>query len=50
MEQAFWHLDAPVKRICTAEVPIPYPSHLEQAALPQVEQIVSAAQAIMAAR
>lgn len=50
MEQAFWHLDAPVKRLCTAEVPIPYPSHLEQAALPQVEQIVSAAQAIMVAQ
>lgn len=49
MEQAFWHLDAPVKRLCTAEVPIPYPSHLEQAALPQVEQIVTAAKAIMAA-
>jgi pyruvate/2-oxoglutarate/acetoin dehydrogenase E1 component len=50
MEQAFWHLDAPVKRVCTVEVPIPYPSHLEQAALPQVEQIVLAAQDIMAAR
>jgi len=47
MEQGFWFLDAPVKRICTAEVPIPYPSHLEQAALPQVEQIVASAQAIM---
>jgi pyruvate/2-oxoglutarate/acetoin dehydrogenase E1 component len=50
MEQAFWHLDAPVKRLCTVEVPIPYPSHLEQAALPQVEQIVTAAQNIMVAR
>ncbi len=47
MEEAFWHLDAPVKRICTAEVPIPYPAHLEQAALPQVEQIVSTAKALM---
>lgn len=47
MEQAFWSLDAPVKRVCTAEVPIPYPQHLEQAALPQVEQIVSTAKAVM---
>ena len=47
MEQGFWHLDAPVKRICTAEVPIPYPAHLEQAALPQTEQIVSAAKALI---
>lgn len=47
MEQGFWDLDSPVQRICTAEVPIPYPSHLEQAALPQVEQIVTAAQALV---
>ena len=47
MEQGFWHLDAPVKRICTAEVPIPYPAHLEQAALRQTEQIVSAAKALI---
>jgi len=50
MEQGFWTLDAPVKRLCTAEVPIPYPSHLEQAALPQIEQIVEMAQAIMEGR
>ena len=50
MEQGFWHLDAPVQRICTAEVPIPYPSHLEQAALPQVEDIVNRAQALLEGR
>ena len=43
MEGAFWRLDAPVERVCTAEVPIPYPRHLEQAALPQVEHIIAAA-------
>jgi pyruvate/2-oxoglutarate/acetoin dehydrogenase E1 component len=48
MEQAFWSLDAPVGRVCTAEVPIPYPRHLEQAALPQPEQIVAAALATLA--
>ena len=42
-EQAFYELDAPVARVCSAEVPIPYPQHLEQAALPQVEGIVRAA-------
>jgi pyruvate/2-oxoglutarate/acetoin dehydrogenase E1 component len=47
MEQAFWELDAPVQRVCTAEVPIPYPRHLEQAALPQPEQIVAAARATL---
>ncbi|WP_064607773.1 alpha-ketoacid dehydrogenase subunit beta [Photobacterium sp. J15] len=50
MEEGFWHLDAPVKRICTAEVPIPYPSHLEQAALPQIPQIVATAKALMEGR
>lgn len=43
MEQAFWSLDAPVERVCSAEVPIPYARHLEQAALPQTAEIVAAA-------
>lgn len=47
MERAFWELDAPVGRLCTAEVPIPYPKHLEDAALPQVPTIVAAARAIL---
>jgi pyruvate/2-oxoglutarate/acetoin dehydrogenase E1 component len=40
MEQAFYELDAPVERICTAEVPLPYAAHLEEAALPQTGKIV----------
>ena len=47
MEQAFWQLDAPVGRVCTAEVPIPYPKHLEQAALPQAAAIAAAARATL---
>jgi pyruvate/2-oxoglutarate/acetoin dehydrogenase E1 component len=47
MEQAFWTLDAPVQRICTQEVPIPYPKHLEHAALPQVDQIVNCVQRLL---
>jgi pyruvate dehydrogenase E1 component beta subunit/2-oxoisovalerate dehydrogenase E1 component len=43
MEGAFWDLDAPVGRVCSAEVPIPYPHHLEEAALPQPAAIVAAA-------
>ena len=46
-EQAFWSLDAPVGRVCSAEVPIPYAKHLETAALPQLEQIVAAALAAL---
>jgi len=47
MEGAFWDLDAPVERVCSAEVPIPYPHHLEEAALPQPAAIVAAAKATL---
>jgi len=40
MENAFYDLDSPVERICSAEVPMPYAKHLEDAALPRVETIV----------
>jgi pyruvate/2-oxoglutarate/acetoin dehydrogenase E1 component len=40
MEGGFYDLDAPVARVCTAEVPIPYAMHLEDAALPRAETIV----------
>jgi pyruvate dehydrogenase E1 component subunit beta len=43
MEQTFFDLDAPVERVCSAEVPMPYARHLEEAALPQVEGIAAAA-------
>lgn len=47
IEGAFWQLDAPLTRVCSAEVPIPYPRHLEEAALPSVACIVAAARQIM---
>jgi pyruvate/2-oxoglutarate/acetoin dehydrogenase E1 component len=40
VEQVFYDLDAPIARVCTEEVPIPYPKHLEDAALPSCERIV----------
>ena len=46
MEEAFYDLDAPVARVCTAEVPIPYAKHLEDAALPQVRDVVAAVHAL----
>jgi pyruvate dehydrogenase E1 component beta subunit len=48
MEQAFYDLDAPVARVCREEVPMPYPKHLEEAALPQAEKIVAAAKTLFA--
>ncbi|WP_239992012.1 alpha-ketoacid dehydrogenase subunit beta [Rhodopila globiformis] len=45
VEQGFFDLDAPIGRVCSREVPIPYAAHLEQAALPQAAGIVAAARA-----
>jgi pyruvate dehydrogenase E1 component beta subunit len=47
MEGAFYDLDAPVARVCSREVPVPYAKHLEEAVLPQVGDIVRAAQELM---
>jgi pyruvate dehydrogenase E1 component beta subunit len=47
VEGAFYDLDAPVARVCGAEVPVPYPKHLEDAALPQVASIVKAVQGVL---
>ena len=47
MEQAFYDLDAPVARVCSEEVPMPYAKHLEDAALPQVPKIVAAARRLL---
>jgi pyruvate/2-oxoglutarate/acetoin dehydrogenase E1 component len=48
-ESAFYDLDAPVARVCSAEVPIPYPKHLEDAAVPQPAAIADAVRALMPA-
>ena len=50
MEQCLYDLEAPVVRVCSVEVPIPYPRHLEQAALPQPAGIVAAVLGTMGAR
>ena len=47
MEKAFYELDAPVARVCSREVPVPYARHLEEATLPQVGGIVAAAKGVM---
>ena len=47
VEDAFFELDAPIRRVCSREVPIPYAAHLEQAALPQVPLIVAAARELV---
>jgi pyruvate dehydrogenase E1 component beta subunit len=50
MEGGFYDLDGPVQRVCSAEVPIPYARHMEDAALPQAPAIVAAARAMLRPR
>jgi pyruvate dehydrogenase E1 component beta subunit len=45
-EDMFFELDAPIRRICSREVPVPYAAHMEEAALPQTDQIVEAARGL----
>jgi pyruvate dehydrogenase E1 component beta subunit len=47
VEEAFFDLDAPLARVCSEEVPIPYAKHMEDAALPQPAKIVAAVHAVM---
>ena len=41
-DRGFDHLDAPPARVSAADAPLPYAASLEQAALPQPDQIVRA--------
>lgn len=45
--EAFGHLQAPVRRLCGLDVPIPYNPDLEKAAVPQVGDIVREATALV---
>ena len=49
-EEALYELDAPIQRVCSREVPVPYAAHLEEAALPSVDGIVAAVRAIVPKR
>lgn len=46
-EHALWELDAPVRRVCGIEVPVPYARHMEEASIPQVPGIVEAVREVM---
>ena len=49
-EKAFYDLDAPLARVCSEEVPIPYARHMEEAALPQPAKIVAAIERMIGTR
>ncbi|NMB58907.1 MAG: alpha-ketoacid dehydrogenase subunit beta [Chloroflexi bacterium] len=46
-EEAFDHLDAPVKRVAQLEVPLPYNRNLEQLALPNPEWVIKAVKEVL---
>jgi pyruvate dehydrogenase E1 component beta subunit len=46
-EEGMWDLDAPPVRVCSAEVPIPYARHMEDAALPQPGRIADAVRMVL---
>ena len=46
-EESFFDLDAPLRRVCGREVPMPYAAHLEDAALPQPASIAAAARGLV---
>src|SRR5215467_11520720 len=47
VEAAFDYLDAPPLRVCARDVPVPYNATLETAALPQTDDLVAAARALV---
>jgi pyruvate dehydrogenase E1 component beta subunit len=49
-EDALYELDAPIRRVCSREVPVPYAAHMEEAALPSVDGIVAAVRSIVPRR
>ncbi len=46
-EEAFDYVDAPIKRVAQKEVPLPYNRELEQMALPQVEDVITAVKEVL---
>jgi pyruvate dehydrogenase E1 component beta subunit len=46
-EEAFDYVDAPIKRVAQKEVPLPYNRALEQMALPQVQDVISAVKEVL---
>lgn len=46
-DETFFHLDAPVWRVCGVDVPMPYAQNLETNALPQSQDVVEAVNKIL---
>ena len=46
-DEAFWHLDAPVKRLAAMDVPIPFSPVLEDQTVPTPERVFEVAKALV---
>lgn len=46
-EKAFCYLDAPIARVCTAQVPMPYSRKLENANVPDANRIAAAVRGVL---
>lgn len=46
-DEAFWHLDAPVKRLAALDVPIPFSPVLEDETVPTPERVLEVAKALV---
>jgi pyruvate/2-oxoglutarate/acetoin dehydrogenase E1 component len=46
-DEGFFELDAPIRRVCGREVPVPYAAHMEAAALPQAADVAAAVRALV---
>ncbi|SCK28332.1 pyruvate dehydrogenase E1 component beta subunit [Variovorax sp. HW608] len=47
-ESSLYELDGPIRRVCSREVPVPYAAHLEEASLPQVQQVLDVVRGLLA--
>ena len=49
-EDQLYELDAPIRRVCSREVPVPYAAHLEEASLPRVADVIDAVHSLVPRR
>jgi pyruvate dehydrogenase E1 component beta subunit len=44
---SLYDLDAPIRRVCSREVPVPYAAHMEEATLPRIDDVVATTRALV---
>jgi pyruvate dehydrogenase E1 component beta subunit len=49
-DDSLYDLDAPIRRVCSREVPVPYAAHMEEATLPRIDDVVATTRALVRPR